>query len=717
MVDHRHDDAAARLEAGAHHDPHGVLGVHPVVGGGIAVRAWEPGADEVVLIDGSESAVMTRVHPAGLFEAVVDARSGRHHRFRVTRGAHVYETADPYAQLPTVGEMDLHLFGEGRHETLWTMLGAHVREHDGVNGVAFAVWAPNARGVTVVGDWNGWHDNRHPMRSLGASGVWELFIPELAAGVHYKFVVRGADGDTRWRADPMARETEVPPKTASVVAAPTSHPWGDGDWMAGRGRANAHDAPISVYEVHLGSWRQGMGYRELAEALPEYVVEMGFTHVELLPVMEHPFGGSWGYQVSGYYAPTARWGHPDDLRLLVDSLHQAGIGVLLDWVPAHFPRDEWALAEFDGTHLYEHADPRQGAHPDWGTLVFNYGRNEVRNFLVADALYWLEEFHVDGLRVDAVASMLYLDYSRKAGEWAPNEYGGNENLEAISLLQEVNATVYKHHPDIVMVAEESTAWPGVTSATDGGGLGFGLKWNLGFMHDSLDYFSREPVHRKYHHHSLTFPFVYAHSEQYVLPISHDEVVHGKGSLLGKMPGDEWQRFANLRAYLAYMWGHPGKKLLFMGCEIAQDGEWRESQELDWLGLSYAPKAGIQRLVRDLNLTLRAHPALHRRDTTPDGMRVVDADRSEENIVSLMRFADDDAVACIANLSPVPREGFTMGLPSAGEWRELLNTDAVEYGGSGVRNGGPIVAVEPGWNGMPARAQLTLPPLAVVWLTR
>ncbi len=518
----------------------------------------------------------------------------------------------------------------------------------------------------------------------------------------------------RLRADPLARRTEVPPQTASIVPDEAPYAWSDAAFLQDRGARQAHDAPISIYEVHVGSWRGGMGFRELAEHLPPYVADLGFTHVELLPVMEHPFGGSWGYQVSGYYAPTARWGEPDDLRLLIDRLHAHGIGVLLDWVPAHFPKDEWALARFDGTALYEHPDPRRGAHPDWGTLVFDFGRNEVRNFLVADALYWLEEFHADGLRVDAVASMLYLDYSREPGEWAPNAHGGNENEEAIRLLQETNATAYREHPGIQVIAEESTAWPGVTRPTDGGGLGFGLKWNMGFMHDSLDYFAQEPVHRRYHHGTLTFPFVYAFSEQYVLPISHDEVVHGKGSLLRKMPGDEWQRFANLRSYLAYMWGHPGKKLLFMGCEIAQEAEWSEAGELDWGGLQDPRRAGIQALVRDLNALYRSRPALHRGDCDPSGLHVIDAQSADENVVAFLRRGGGDDVAVVANLSPVPREGYRLALPRAGRWQELLNTDASAYGGSGVGNLGAIEAVDGEWHGLPAHATIRLPPLAVTW---
>ncbi|MFN8110764.1 MAG: 1,4-alpha-glucan branching protein GlgB [Thermoleophilia bacterium] len=704
-----------RLSRGELHDPHALLGAHVAGAGEVDIRAWQPGAHAVSVRVGDEIHRMSPVEGAGLFAVRLKLPDLPDYRLLVVRDGVEHEMDDPYRFLPTLGEVDLHLIGEGRHERLWEVLGARNVTLGDVAGVAFSVWAPNATAVGVAGDWNGWHPERQPMRSLGTSGVWELFVPGLPAGVRYKYAIRGPHGTHHMRADPLARRTEVPPSTASVVDSPAPYAWGDGEWMASRDQRNGTTAPMSIYEVHIGSWRRGLGFRELAEQLPGYLVDMGFTHVEFLPVMEHPFGGSWGYQVSGYYAPTARWGNPDDLRYLIDRLHQHGIGVLLDWVPAHFPRDEWALAWFDGTHLYEHNDPRRGAHPDWGTLVFDYGRNEVRNFLVADAVYWLEQFHADGLRVDAVASMLYLDYSRKPGEWSPNQYGGNHHLEAVSFLQEVNATVYRRCPGVVMVAEESTAWDGVTRPTDRGGLGFGLKWNMGFMHDSLDYFSREPIHRQHHHGSLTFPFIYAYSENYVLPISHDEVVHGKGSLLGKMPGDQWQRFANLRAYLAYMWSHPGKKLVFMGCELAQEREWSEAGELDWGGLNDPLRAGVQALVRDLNRVMRERPALHVGDCEPGGLHVLDGDSRAENVVALLRRGAGDNVVCVANLSPVPRQGYVVGMPEAGEWRELVNTDAPAYGGSGWGNMGAVTAVPGDWQGMPAKATLTLPPLSVVLL--
>lgn len=573
-----------QLIAGEAHDPHATLGAHPA-DGRTTIRTLRRGAADVAVVAGDERHPMKRVHDGGVFEAVLP---GEVLDYRIEVDGAVHD--DPYRYPPTLGELDLHLIGEGRHERLWEALGARVFDE----GVAFTVWAPNARGVRVVGDFTGWGpDDGWPMRSLGSSGVWEVFVPGASVGSRYKYRILGADGHWRDKADPLAARTEVPPATASVVHH-SRYAWGDADWLTRRARRQPHQEPMSVYEVHLGSWRPGLGYRELAEQLTAYVTELGFTHVEFLPVMEHPFGGSWGYQVTGYYAPTARFGDPDEFRFLVDRLHQAGIGVILDWVPAHFPKDEWALARFDGTPLYEHPDPRRGEHPDWGTYVFDFGRREVRNFLVANALYWLDEFHIDGLRVDAVASMLYLDYSRQEGQWAPNVHGGRENLEAIAFLQEVNATVYKHHAGVVMVAEESTAWPGVTRPTAEGGLGFGFKWNMGWMHDTLLYTSKDPIYRQHHHHQLTFSLAYAWSENYVLPISHDEVVHGKGSLTGKMPGDTWQRLANVRALLAYMWAHPGKQLLFMGCELADDREWSEERGLDWYLLHDPARAEIGR---------------------------------------------------------------------------------------------------------------------------
>jgi 1,4-alpha-glucan branching enzyme len=637
---------------------------------------------------------------------------------------------------PTLGDIDLHLIGEGRHEKLWNVLGAHVRSVDGVEGASFAVWAPAARQVAVTGDFCGWDGGGLPMRPLASSGVWERFVPGAIEGQRYKFAVTASDGRTRLKADPMARAAEAPPATASVVA-DSHHEWGDGAWMTARSGTDPLRRPLSIYEVHLGSWRRNpdprhrdglpLGYREIGDELAAYCNERGFTHVELLPVAEHPFGGSWGYQVTSYYAPTARYGSPDDFRCFVDTLHRAGVGVLIDWVPAHFPRDEWALGRFDGSALYEHADPRQGEHPDWGTFVFNYGRTEVRNFLVANALYWLEEFHIDGLRVDAVASMLYLDYSREPGQWVPNVHGGRENLEAVALLQEMNTVVHRHHPGVLTVAEESTAWPGVSKPVDQGGLGFSCKWNMGWMHDTLQYFHHEPVHRSYHQNDLTFGLVYAWSEHFVLPLSHDEVVHGKGSLLARMPGDPWQRFANLRALYGWMWAHPGRKLLFMGGEFAQGGEWSHDQSLDWHLLDEPAHLGVRNLLDDLNRLLQAEVALWADDDGPGGFEWIAADDSASSVLSFLRLDPSGAerpVLCVANLTPVPRQEYRVGVPGGELWQELLCTDDERYGGSGIHASGPgadpgvavAVASEPvPMHGRQRSVSLTLPPLGVLWL--
>jgi 1,4-alpha-glucan branching enzyme len=711
-----------RLIAGDVHDPHAVLGAHPTEGRTV-IRTLRRGAEDVAVVVDAQRYPMTRVHDEGIFEATV---RGSVLDYRVEVDGTLHD--DPYRYPPALGEIDLHLIGEGRHERLWKVLGAHPRDlgSDGQSpavpgatrrtGVSFAVWAPAARGVRLVGDFTGWgaHDGL-PMRSLGGSGVWEVFVPGVTAGQRYKYRILGRDGVWREKADPLAAYSEVPPSTASVVFE-SRYEWNDGDWLARRAQREPHKDPISIYEVHLGSWRPGLTYRQLADELTDYVQEMGFTHVELLPVMEHPYGGSWGYQVTGYYAPTSRFGDPDDFRYLVDRLHQAGIGVFLDWVPAHFPRDAWALARFDGTPLYEHGDWRRGEHPDWGTYVFDYGRREVRNFLVANALYWCGEFHIDGLRVDAVASMLYLDYSRREGEWEPNQYGGRENLDAITFLQEVNGTVYKHHPGVMMIAEESTAFPGVTRSTSARGLGFGFKWNMGWMHDTLNYLSKDPIYRRWHHNQLTFSLAYAWSENYVLPISHDEVVHGKGSLAGKMPGDTWRRLANTRALLAYMWAHPGKQLLFMGCELADDREWSEERGLNWEVLRDPARAGVQRLVRDLNAAYRRTPALWSQDTTPHGFRWIVSDDSGNNTIAFVRIATDGStLVCVANFSPTPQGDYRVGLPRAGTWTEIINTDAGSYGGSGVGNQGRIQAEGVPRHGMSASAALRIPPLGVLWL--
>jgi 1,4-alpha-glucan branching enzyme len=722
-----HDWTADRAEVaallrGEHREPHSLLGAHDVAGRGV-VRTYRPDATGVeVLLAGASPVTAERTDPAGFFEASLPSRPApAAYRLRVTYAGQRYELYDAYAFWPTLGEIDLHLVGEGRHEELWQRMGSSVMDVEGVSGTAFAVWAPNASGVRVVSDFNSWDGRLHPMRALGASGVWELFVPEVGSGARYKYEIVTSDGRLVTRADPFASWAEVPPGNASRVFA-SHYAWTDDDWLALRARRPALSSPVSTYEAHLGSWRKHkdgglLGYREIAHQLADHVTELGFTHVELLPVAEHPFGGSWGYQVSGYYAPTSRFGDPDDFRYLVDHLHQRGIGVIVDWVPAHFPKDEFALARFDGTALYEHDDPRRGEHPDWGTLVFNYGRNEVRNFLVANALYWLSELHVDGLRVDAVASMLYLDYSRKAGEWLPNEHGGRENLEAVAFLQELNRLVYGRCPHALMVAEESTAWPGVTRPVHLGGLGFGFKWNMGWMHDTLSYFQRDAVYRRYHHNELTFGLMYAWSEHFLLPLSHDEVVHGKRSLLDKMPGDRWQKFANLRALYAWMWAHPGKQLLFMGGEFGQWREWSEQRELDWHLLDEADHAGLMRLVGDLNRSYRDQPPLWANDEDPASFAWIDANNADANFLAFLR--SDGAgrpLACLANLSPGPLTDLRVGLPRAGAWREVLNTDAAVYGGGNVGNLGRIDAEPTAWHGQPASAVLTVPPLATLWLT-
>ncbi|WP_280364791.1 1,4-alpha-glucan branching protein GlgB [Nocardia wallacei] len=706
------------LVAGTHRDPHTVLGAHPHPTGTV-IRALRPHANSVAARIGDTDYPLAHVEH-GVFEGVVPFPDLWDYRLLVSYpGSRTVLDADGYRFLPTVGELDLHLIGEGNHGRLWEVLGAHPRRYttlDGeVTGTSFAVWAPNARGVAVIGDFDGWSGNTAPMRQLGGSGVWELFVPGVGVGAKYKFRVHGADGRTVDHADPMAFATEVPPATASVVAE-SRYTWRDDDWIATRTRTDPVRSPMSVYEVHLGSWRPGLDYREAAAQLAEYVLAQGYTHVELLPVAEHPFGGSWGYQVTSYYAPTARFGTPDDFRAFVDHLHAAGIGVLLDWVPAHFPRDEWALGRFGGTALYEHSDPRRGEQLDWGTYVFDFGRNEVRNFLVANARYWIEEFHIDGLRVDAVASMLYLDYSRPEGGWEPNIHGGRENLEAVAFLQEMNAMVHKHHPGVVTIAEESTTWPGVTRSTDVGGLGFTMKWNMGWMHDTLGYLGRDQIHRSWHHNEITFSTVYAWSENYVLPISHDEVVHGKGTLWTRMPGDDWVKACGVRTLLAYQWAHPGKQLLFMGQDFGQFREWSHDRGLDWQELENPLHDGIRRLVRDLNAAYRAHPALWSQDASPGGYAWIDADDRAGNVVAFLRYGSDNSlVACVYNFSGTQHRDYRIGLPSAGHWREILNTDAADYAGSGVGNLGGVRSVAEPWHGRPFSAAVTLAPNSAVWL--
>jgi 1,4-alpha-glucan branching enzyme len=703
-------------------DPHSLLGAHPTEDG-VVVRAYRPDAASVRVLP--MDVELEQRNGDGVFEGTIEgAQLPLEYELEVRYPAgDTYVLRDPYAFLPTLGELDIHLAGEGRHEELYRRLGAHPRVLEGVAGVAFAVWAPNAASASVVGDFNGWDGRLNPMRSLGSSGIWELFVPGIDENARYKFELRTRAGKLRLKADPLAFGTEVPPKNASVVFE-SKYEWTDQEWIDQRRSADALARPLSIYEVHLGSWRlnpregnRPLSYLEAADELADYATDMGFTHVELLPVMEHPYAPSWGYQVTGFFAPTARFGPPDDFRAFVDRLHRRGLGVILDWVPAHFPRDDWALARFDGTALYEHEDPRRAEHPDWGTLVFNFGRNEVRNFLLASGLLWLRDYHADGLRVDAVASMLYLDYSRKQGEWVPNVYGGNEDLDAVAFLKQLNEVAYSREPGILMIAEESTAWPGVSRPVYLGGLGFGLKWNMGWMHDTLDYFQRDPIHRRFHHHQLTFSLVYAFSENFVLPLSHDEVVHGKGSLLAKMPGDRWQKRANLRSLYAYMWAHPGKKLLFMGGEFAQEREWRSEGSLDWHLLERSEHSGIQSLVRDLNTHYRAEPALWELDFDPAGFRWLEPNDAAANVLAFMRLSGGGArqLVCACNLSPVPRSGYRLGLPRGGRWRELVNTDSEFYGGSGVGNMGGVTAEEKPWHDQPYSAELTLPPLGVVWL--
>ncbi|HEX2180352.1 MAG TPA: 1,4-alpha-glucan branching protein GlgB [Actinomycetota bacterium] len=715
----------ATLVRGEHHDPHQVLGFHTSDGRSL-VTAFRPDAVAMrVLVPGAKPVKMQKIDEAGLFTAAAKpADDPEPYQLQAEyQDGTILTYDDPYRFLPTLGELDLFLIGEGRHHDLWKVMGAHPKTHQGIAGTAFAVWAPNARSVRVVGSFNLWDGRIHPMRSIGSSGVWELFVPGVRAGDLYKFEILTAAGHIVLKADPFAFAAEVPPGTASVVTDSTFE-WTDRDWVTARDLQSPLNRPVSIYEMHLGSWKRKpedggrpLTYQEMAAELPGYLEDLGFTHVEFMPVAEHPFSGSWGYQVTGYFAPTSRFGSPDDFRALINALHEKGIGVILDWVPGHFPRDEWALARFDGTALYEHEDPRKGAHQEWGTLIFNYGRAEVRNFLLSNALYWLEEFHADGIRVDGVASMLYLDYSRKAGEWVPNEFGGRENLEAVSFLKELNEVVHSAHPGVIMAAEESTAWPGVSRPTYTGGLGFGFKWNMGWMHDTLKYFSQDPIHRKYHHNDLTFSLLYAFTENFILPLSHDEVVYGKGSLLTKMPGDRWQKAANLRALLGWMWAHPGKQMLFQGGEIAQSDEWSHDRSVDWHLLQYPEHGGVQKLVRELNRAYRAQPALWERDFDGEGFQWIEANDSDSNVAAFLRYSADRkrVMACIANLSPLPRPGYRLGLPVGGAWREVLNTDSEAFFGSNTGNGGSVWASGEGWHWLPHSAEVNLPPLGVLWL--
>ena len=717
------EQSAGALSRGAHDNPFDVLGPHDVEGGRI-IRAFLPGALKVEALrdDGSLLAPLVPTAEYGLFEALVPERVP--YRLRIAWPNAVQETEDPYSFGLLLGELDLHLFNEGRHFELAQALGAQSISLGGVNGVRFAVWAPNAKRVAVVGDFNSWDRRRHPMRVRHRSGIWELFIPRVAPGSRYKYDIVGADGSVLpWKSDPLARQSEPPPQTASIVAQPERHDWRDSEWMQMRGRRHAPDAPISIYEVHLPSWLQAVQHGQetslwdtAVERLIPYLAQMGFTHVELLPIAEYPFGGSWGYQPLGLFAPSGRLGTPEGFARFVDELHRAEIGIILDWVPAHFPTDPHGLAQFDGTALYEHLDPREGFHQDWNTYIYNFGRREVQGFLIASALYWLEHFHVDGLRVDAVASMLYRDYSRKAGEWVPNIYGGRENLEAIGFLRHLNAVVAERCPDAIMIAEESTAWPGVSRPISAGGLGFSYKWNMGWMHDTLNYIAKQPIHRQFHHNDMTFGLLYAFTENFILPISHDEVVHGKGSLIGKMPGDRWQRFANLRAYFGFMWGHPGKKLLFMGSEFAQEREWNHDRELDWPSLDDPPHAGVQRVVRDLNQLYVSEPALHQRDCDGRGFMWTVGDDLSNSVYAFVRTAENGpSILVISNMTPVPRHDYRIGVPHAEVWREIFNSDSDYYWGSNIGNAGRVETSAIAAHGHAQSVQLVLPPLATIFL--
>jgi 1,4-alpha-glucan branching enzyme len=721
-------EVTAIVEA-RHGDPFAVLGMHQTAIG-LCVRALLPGMQQMSVIESATGAIVAdgvQIHPEGLFVAEIpDRREPFRYRLRVSAGGVAREFDDIYRFPPVLGEIDLHLLAEGNHFASYNKLGAHPIVHHGVDGVAFAVWAPNAGSISVVGDFNAWDGRPMPMRRRGASGVWELFVPGLQPGHLYKYQLHGPQGQLLpLKADPYAERAEVPPNTASVVADPSGHVWLDGAWMAERWQSNDRESPIAIYEVHLGSWRRRgaennryLTYRELAAELVPYVAEMGFTHIELMPVMEYPFDGSWGYQPISLFAPTSRHGLPDDLRALIDTCHRAGIGVLLDWVPGHFPNDPHGLGRFDGTALYEHADPRQGFHRDWNTLIYNYGRREVSNFLLSSALYWLREFHIDGIRVDAVASMLYLDYSRPAGEWIPNAYGGRENLEAIAFLRRVNELIFGESDGATSIAEESTAWPMVSRPTYVGGLGFGYKWNLGWMHDTIRYMSTDPIYRKFRHNDLSFGLLYAFHENFILALSHDEVVHGKGSLIGKMPGDRWQRFANLRAYYGFMWTHPGKKLLFMGNEFGQEREWNHDTGLDWQLLDDPMHDGLRRLVRDLNNLYRSTPALHRLDCDPDGFQWIDVANADQSVVSFLRRGrgPHELAVVVCNFTPVPREDYWIGVPRPGRYRERINTDAVDYGGSGVGNAGEVHAEPHPIHGQPHGIRLRLPPLGTLIFT-
>ncbi|MBD3760351.1 MAG: 1,4-alpha-glucan branching protein GlgB [Rhizorhabdus sp.] len=709
--------AIAAIAKGKHDDPFAVLGVHPN-GKGLIARAFIPGAEtvEALTLAGGPAGLLQRIDKAGLFEGGLSIRTAQPLRYRAANPDGEWIVGDPYSFGPVLGPMDDYYIAEGSHLRLFDKMGAHKIHHDGADGIHFAVWAPNARRVSVVGLFNQWDGRRHVMRRRLDTGIWEIFVPDLGEDEPYKFEIVGADGKlVPLKADPFAFRSELRPATASITTAPLAHDWGDAGHRAFWQQADIRRQPVSIYEVHAGSWQrdeqgQFLHWDAMADRLIPYAVEMGFTHIEFLPITEFPYDPSWGYQTTGLYAPTARFGPPEAFARFVDGAHRAGIGVILDWVPAHFPTDAHGLARFDGTALYEHADPRKGFHPDWNTAIYNFGRREVMSFLVNNALFWAEKYHLDGLRVDAVASMLYLDYSRKAGEWLPNPDGGRENLEAVEFLRRMNTEIYGQHPGVMTIAEESTSWPKVSHPVHEGGLGFGFKWNMGFMHDTLRYMAREAIHRRHHHDDITFGLLYAFGENYVLPLSHDEVVHGKGSLLGKMAGDDWQKFANLRAYYALMWGYPGKKLLFMGQEFAQRAEWSEERALDWHLLDAPAHAGVRRLVRDLNHIYRERPALHARDCEAEGFRWLVVDDSANSVFAWERHAPDEPpIAVISNMTPVPRHGYGLRLSRGGRWREIINSDAAVYGGSDMGNGGLITAADDGY------ATLTIPPLATLML--
>ncbi len=711
--------------AAAHSDPFRVLGPHRV-GDNLVIRTFRPDAQEVhVQVNGGsgESFPANRLHRDGFFQAVLPGmRRDVGYELRITGwGGEERSARDPYSYGTIMGEVDLHLFAEGNHHQIYDKFGAHLRNLGGVDGTYFAVWAPNAQRVSVVGDFNGWDGRVNPMRKLVGSGVWEIFIPGVIEGTHYKYEIRTHAGAVLLKSDPYAFFGQWGKETSSLVFNLERYQWSDHEWMHARRAKDWNKSPMSIYEVHLGSWRRHEGeanrpysYLELAQTLIPYVLKMGYTHIEVLPIAEHPFEGSWGYQVTNYYAPTSRFGNPDELRHFIDKCHQAGIGVIMDWVPAHFPKDAHALAEFDGTDLYEHMDPRQGEHQDWGTLIFNFGRNEVRNFLTANALFWLDKYHIDGLRVDAVASMLYLDYSRQPGQWVPNVYGGRENLEAVHFIKRTNELCYERFPGTVTIAEESTAWPGVSRPTYLGGLGFGMKWNMGWMHDFLHYMALDPIFRRYHHNSITFSIMYAFSEHFVLVLSHDEVVHGKGSLIGKMPGDEWQKFANLRMFFAWMYGHPGKKLVFMGGEFGQVREWNHDRELDWFLLEHPKHDGLHRLVQHLNYTYKSEPALWDLDDSYEGYDWIDFHDADNSVVSFLRRSKEgDIIVFVINATPQVLHGYRLGVPEGGFYREIINTDAETYGGSNIGNMGGLQADDFAWQARTHSLMIEVPPLATV----